>query len=68
LTDNDYLALVQVHTQPGNEIWIIPGTTTSFVIRRRANGGHELIGEAYVHGIMYGEVASSLEYDTVELK
>ena len=42
-----------------DEVWLLKGGRTPFALRKRANGnGYHLIGEVYVHGVMYGEAAT----------
>jgi hypothetical protein len=44
-----------------DEVWLLKGGRTPFVLRKRAdNNDYHLIGEAYVHGLMYGEAATSV--------
>jgi len=40
----------------GDEIWLLAGAKTPFVLRPRQDGTYELIGEAYVDGLMFGEL------------
>jgi hypothetical protein len=40
-----------------DEVWILRGAQVPFVLRPMGNGHHRLIGEAYIHGVMHGEVA-----------
>jgi hypothetical protein len=39
----------------GDEIWLLPGGSTPFILRPLQNGHYMLLGEAYAYGIMYGE-------------
>lgn len=42
----------------GDEVWIVTGSRIPMVLRRlEGSGNRRLIGEAYVHGVMNGEVA-----------
>ncbi|KAK4445121.1 heterokaryon incompatibility protein-domain-containing protein [Podospora aff. communis PSN243] len=41
--------------EPDDEVWLLEGGKTPFVLRPRAEGGYQLVGDAYVHGVMYGE-------------
>ena len=50
-----YLMLASRSVQPGDELWILAGSGTPFVLRRQDDGKHQLISESYVHGIMDGE-------------
>jgi hypothetical protein len=40
----------------GDEVWILNGGCVPFVLRPQSHGNYKLIGEAYVHGVMHGEV------------
>ncbi|KAK1833447.1 heterokaryon incompatibility protein-domain-containing protein [Podospora conica] len=57
-----YLGLVPDSTEPGDIVVIFKNAKFPYVLRRRIDGKHaeqyELLGEAYVHGIMYGEFLS----------
>ncbi len=50
-------------TRIGDEVWVLAGATIPFVLRPNRDGHYRLLGQAYVHGIMHGEVGtkSSLE-------
>jgi hypothetical protein len=59
------------HLQPGDLVYIIANAYTPFIIRpRRDNTGRfQLIGEAYVDGIMHGEFLGKgrPEYETIRI-
>ncbi|KAK0508999.1 hypothetical protein JMJ35_008370 [Cladonia borealis] len=55
LSTNGYVGLLPAHSKRGDLVCIIYGAIVPFVLRKLDNGKHELIGEAYVHGIMDGE-------------
>jgi len=47
--------------EEGDALCIFDGSTTARLIRRKDNGHHggevyQLVGEAFVHGVMYGEI------------
>ncbi len=44
-----------MHILPGDVICIFLRGRTPYVLRRQDGGFYEIVGEAYVHGIMYGE-------------
>ena len=53
----------------GGLVCVMCSTFTPFIIRTRSGIGHshtELIGEAYVHGLMYGEVFDLMNEDQLE--
>lgn len=52
-----YLGVVPTTAQVGDEIFFVPGSKVPFVFRKTGNSDeYEFLGEAYVHGIMYGEL------------
>ena len=66
ITARGYIGLAPDNAREGDEVTLLPGATVPYLLRplRRKQGreGHELVGHAYVHGIMYGEAGS--EYET----
>jgi hypothetical protein len=54
LSKQGYVGLAPSHSKPGDVICILYGSVVPFVLRKKGSG-YELIGEAYVHGIMDGE-------------
>ena len=57
LTRKGYYSLGPCVAAPWDTCCVIAGATVPFILRR-VNGGAEykLVGEAYVHGLMRGEV------------
>ena len=50
-----YVGLAPKHALPGDKICVIFGAIVPFVLRKMPGKGFELMGEAYVHGVMDGE-------------
>lgn len=67
-TQGNLLAVVPASTRPGDGIWAIPGLQTPFVLREYGLSSFELVGEAYVHGIMNGELSDSMAFEDIELE
>lgn len=42
--------------RPGDQVWLIKGAISPFVLRKTGEGKHILVGEAYMHGFMHGEM------------
>jgi hypothetical protein len=42
----------------GDEIWFLHGATAPAILRPLASGNYQFVGEAYVHGVVYGEVGA----------
>ncbi|KAF2104054.1 hypothetical protein NA57DRAFT_70266 [Rhizodiscina lignyota] len=72
-TSTGYLGLGPRSVRPGDEIWLIAGAQTPFVLRRvnsnisQDGRKFELVGETYVHGIMEGEAAKGRENDVEDI-
>ncbi|KAF5541072.1 heterokaryon incompatibility het-6 [Fusarium mexicanum] len=56
LTEKGYLGLGPARTEVGDDVSLIAGAHVPFVLRK-GNQGWILVGETYVHGVMYGEAA-----------
>ncbi|KDN64253.1 putative heterokaryon incompatibility protein [Colletotrichum sublineola] len=64
LSASGYVGLAPMHVRPGDKIVIFLGGKTPYVIRKTDEGFYEMVGESYVHGIMYGEFMT----DGVEIR
>ena len=55
-------------TRKGDEVWVLAGGFTPFVLRRTKGQDkkYQFLGEAYVHGMMHGE-AMELGLDTMDV-
>jgi hypothetical protein len=68
-TQEGYLALVPRRTLPGQLVCVLRGGNVPFILNRRESGYFELVGEAYVHGIMDGEyVRGARKEDLMEFR
>jgi hypothetical protein len=54
VTERGYLGLGRVSTKQGDIVCVLRGGNVPFILRRKGYGYYELVGEAYVHGIMDG--------------
>ncbi|EFQ30787.1 heterokaryon incompatibility protein [Colletotrichum graminicola M1.001] len=66
LTAESRLCMAPTEARVGDVICVLLGSEVPFVIRPTRRGMYELIGEAYVSGIMDGEVLSG-KYDQVDI-
>jgi hypothetical protein len=55
-TEDNYLGLGPISTKQEDEVWILRGASVPFVLRRAGERRYTVVGEAYVHGVMHGEV------------
>ena len=65
-TKSGYIANIPAQTKPGDKLAIINGYKTHLVLRPHDSAGYALIGDCYVHGIMYGE-SLSMDVDEKEI-
>lgn len=50
------LALTRASILPLDEVWILHGALAPVLLRPTSHGRYRLLGDAYVHGIMNGEI------------
>ena len=67
-TRNGLLGAGPLSMRLGDEIWIVPGVNVPLILRKVADDRYNLVGEAYVHGIMRGEAVNVWGVDLTELK
>ena len=65
-TKMSFLGLTSPGTEEGDIVVIFSGGITPFIVResKSAAGEFTLLGEAYVHGIMYGEAMGRVDLET----
>lgn len=56
-TRDGYLGIAAQSLEVGDSVWIIAGARVPMVLRFVSENRWELVGEAYVHGLMDGEAA-----------
>jgi hypothetical protein len=54
-TDGGFLGNGPEDIEAGDEVWVLAGSRRPAVLRKLNNGNRMLVGEAYVHSLMYGE-------------
>jgi hypothetical protein len=62
ITRKGHLVLGPEYAERGDFIALIKGTQVPFLLRRQSNGQYQLIGEAYVDGIIDGEAMENSEW------
>lgn len=55
VSDRGYMGIAPENSKQGDIVCILVGGRAPFILRATAKGGHHLVGECYVHGIMDGE-------------
>ncbi|KAI1175099.1 HET-domain-containing protein [Nemania sp. FL0916] len=67
-TEKGYLGWAPDIARVGDAVVIVLGAGIPFVVRPVGDGTYKLIGESYIHGVMYGEVCPNVyeeEYITL---
>ncbi|KAF2127469.1 HET-domain-containing protein [Dothidotthia symphoricarpi CBS 119687] len=54
-TAKGWLGMGPSSLRVGDRVFVVPGANIPFIMRRLDPGHYEVIGEAYIHGIMHGE-------------
>ncbi|KAF2488650.1 HET-domain-containing protein [Lophium mytilinum] len=62
ITENGYVGVGPKDLKSGDEAVVVLGAAVPYVLRMERNGRRVLLGDAYVHGVMDGEI---LEGDSV---
>ncbi|OJJ70249.1 hypothetical protein ASPBRDRAFT_652851 [Aspergillus brasiliensis CBS 101740] len=65
-TARGYLGLVPAGAEPGDAIALISGGKVPFCLRRE-HEDYQVVGEAYIHGIMHGEAFKPEDVKTLRL-
>jgi hypothetical protein len=69
VTVKGFVGLAPKHVKEGDIIVVFPGARFPYVLRRCDDGMYLLVGETFVHGIMYGEfVTEQREMEEFVLK
>ncbi|KAH6874559.1 hypothetical protein B0T10DRAFT_465617 [Thelonectria olida] len=69
LSSQGFVGLCPSHVQPGDEICVMLGAEALTLLRPRGDGSYSVVGEAYVHGIMFGEMLKGdLHIETILLR
>ncbi|KAF9893477.1 hypothetical protein FE257_010789 [Aspergillus nanangensis] len=54
-TQNGYIGLAPPGAQKGDQVVLLEGGRVPYLLRKVDDESYKLVGECYVHGIMYGE-------------
>jgi hypothetical protein len=70
LTKNGRIGQIPAESLPGDKACIFPGMDTPFVIRnhKTTSNSFSLLGECFIHGLMYGEVIDQEEFRVREIR
>jgi hypothetical protein len=59
-THQGLLGLGPQHLRDGDEVWLMKEADVPIILRRLDEEHYEVVSEAYVHGIMHGELVANL--------
>ncbi|KAI8631219.1 heterokaryon incompatibility protein-domain-containing protein [Xylariaceae sp. FL1651] len=65
-TQNGRAGTASCDVEPGDVVAILLGCSVPMVLRPLASGAYQVFGEAYIHGVMYGEAMDELMARTPE--
>ncbi|KIV99187.1 uncharacterized protein PV09_09140 [Verruconis gallopava] len=70
ITSDGYVGWAPLSTQVGDCVCIFAGAYAPFILRPKDGRYYQLVGNAYVHGIMYGEAVSedTSKWEEIELR
>jgi hypothetical protein len=57
-TEGNHLGIAAESLESGDQIWILSGAAVPMIIRKAGDGNWKFVGEAYIYGIMNGELVS----------
>ncbi|KAH7410531.1 heterokaryon incompatibility protein-domain-containing protein [Cadophora sp. MPI-SDFR-AT-0126] len=66
ITEKGYVGLGPWISKPGDVCCLIPGSRVPFVLREGGDARFRLVGEAYLHGLMRGEVFDLIVRDDLK--
>ncbi|CAG8947767.1 unnamed protein product [Penicillium salamii] len=66
-TEREYLGLAPPGAKKGDHVVVLEGSRVPFILRKVDGGFWKVIGECYVHGIMYGEAFDAQKCEDIIL-
>lgn len=66
-TEREYLGLAPPGAKKGDHVVVLEGSRVPFILRNVDGGFWKVIGECYVHGIMYGEAFDAQKCEDIIL-
>lgn len=55
VTDNEYIGVAPLSAEVGDCVFLVKGSRVPIVLRPGREGRWRLVGDCYMHGVMYGE-------------
>ncbi|KAF5585567.1 heterokaryon incompatibility (het-6OR allele) [Fusarium pseudocircinatum] len=67
LTDEGHIGLAFASALVGDSVWVVSSCPVPLLLRPRADGTYQLIGDSYVHGIMQGEAVKDNGWEEITM-
>ncbi|KAF5611714.1 heterokaryon incompatibility (het-6OR allele) [Fusarium subglutinans] len=67
LTDEGHIGLGFSSALEGDSVWVVSACPVPLVMRPRADGTYQIIGDSYVHGIMEGEGVKDNSWEEITI-
>ncbi|RKL27121.1 hypothetical protein BFJ72_g13354 [Fusarium proliferatum] len=67
LTDEGHLGLAFSSALEADSVWVVSSCPVPLVLRARADGTYQMIGDSYVHGIMEGEAVKDNSWEEITI-
>ncbi|KAF4332064.1 heterokaryon incompatibility (het-6OR allele) [Fusarium beomiforme] len=67
LTDQGFLGWAFSSALEGDSVWVVSSCPVPLVLRPRADGTYQLVGDSYVHGIMKGEAVKDNTWEEITI-
>ncbi|EXA46594.1 hypothetical protein FOQG_10985 [Fusarium oxysporum f. sp. raphani 54005] len=67
LTDEGHLGLALCSAFEPDSVWVVSSCPVPLVLRPRADGTYQLVGDSYVHGIMKGEAVKDNSWEEITI-
>ncbi|KAF5685233.1 heterokaryon incompatibility (het-6OR allele) [Fusarium circinatum] len=67
LTDEGHIGLAFSSALEGDSVWVVSACPVPLVMRPRADGTYQMIGDSYVHGIMEGEGVKDNSWEEITI-
>ncbi len=66
-TVKDFLGNGPRSLEVDDQVWVLAGAKVPFLLRPLDDGRYQVVGQAYVHGIMHGEALRFTNFKIVDI-
>ncbi|KAF5005599.1 hypothetical protein FDECE_8006 [Fusarium decemcellulare] len=65
VTDEGHMGMGVTSVTEGDDVWVLSSCPVPLILRARADGSYQLIGDSSVHGVMFGEAVDGGEWEEI---